>query len=765
MGRIIIDEPNETSHASTNHAVLNNNVISGAFFESFLQSRKSILQDDGTVVKKGLSEEGIKELRAKSFEILKHCNPHNATKNTETTHLVVGYVQSGKTLSFTALTALAKDNGYRIVIYLAGTKTNLLNQTAKRLNDDLIDIDSNRRSAILISDPGKNDIQQIINSLQSNRNPIILMPILKHYIHINNVTEIFKDNRLRNFMDKETVIVIDDEADQTSLNSFGRKNSGSDDLEKQSTTYGAILRLRAQLPGNSYIQYTATPQANLLISMCDLLSPSSHTLLNPGEGYIGGKLFFGQGQDNNLFNGQLVMTIPQDEVYHKKYNPLKNMPKSLEFALKLHVLAVAVVVEWKKTKGVNYLSMMVHPDNTKSVNKKFKNWIDSKLTQWSRLLSKEDGYDDKEILLKDFEKIYKEEAVKLYNDGECPSFDEIRPLIREVLFSYKTYLVNTDKDANTEIDWKQYDMHILVGAEMLNRGFTVEKLTTTYMPRYSVGKANADTIEQRCRFFGYKEDYIKSCRVFLPEESIINYLEYIQHEEELRKCLAESPTLEVAERSIMLSPRLNPTRSNVIPKDVVSTALCGMRGMSAFESRTLIEGNDRIVSTFLDKHKDDFNIEFKYNTADRTHKGFKMSVNDAIELLSSFRFGNETDASRKSYTIRYIKYLAESEKIDGVYFIQMAYGAVRTREFVYDTKRLKDGRGFFAGRSPEGENVYPGDAKIYGGEDTLTIQLHRFCLYGAVIDFPKEAYTLAVYYPQTLATAYSGSIKEFSEDD
>ena len=29
------------------------------------------------------------------------------------------------------------------------------------------------------------------------------------------------------------------------------------------------------------------------------------------------------------------------------------------------------------------------------------------------------------------------------------------------------------------------------------------------MPRTTKSKSNADTIEQRCRFFGYKRDYIR----------------------------------------------------------------------------------------------------------------------------------------------------------------------------------------------------------------------------------------------------------------
>ena len=42
------------------------------------------------------------------------------------TGLVVGYVQSGKTLSFTTAIGLARDNGFPIVIVIAGNKDNLL---------------------------------------------------------------------------------------------------------------------------------------------------------------------------------------------------------------------------------------------------------------------------------------------------------------------------------------------------------------------------------------------------------------------------------------------------------------------------------------------------------------------------------------------------------------------------------------------------------------------------------------------------------------
>ena len=49
------------------------------------------------------------------------------------TGLVVGKVQSGKTLSFEAVTGLARDNGVHLIIILAGISKILKNQTLNRV--------------------------------------------------------------------------------------------------------------------------------------------------------------------------------------------------------------------------------------------------------------------------------------------------------------------------------------------------------------------------------------------------------------------------------------------------------------------------------------------------------------------------------------------------------------------------------------------------------------------------------------------------------
>lgn len=759
MEQIIVNKGTKTDNQKKN--VLQE-VTSGEFFEKFIDYIRRSESNP-----KGLSNAAIATFREEASDVLAHCNPHYAVNLPETTHLAVGYVQSGKTMSFTGVTALAKDNGYRVIIYLAGTKNNLLDQTQKRLRKDLIGKNGANNDYYKIhSNPTTADIDDIVGNLESIEKPIVLIPILKHYDHILKVRQIFNNSEIKELMANETVIIIDDEADQASLNSYGRRNSKYEE-DSKSRTYDAILKLRADLPGNTYIQYTATPQANILISMQDLLSPKSHTLLTPGEGYVGGKLFFGKGDNGDLYNGELIVEIPEKEVFHKKYNPLTEMPQSLKDALMLHTLAVAIVVKWLKVDGINYLSMMVHPDNTIDWNKTFKEWIDNELRTWRRLMGKSDDNFDKVQMLKRFEELLPL-ALEHYEIEEQPTFEEIRPLIAEVLKSKKVYLVNTDKDAETEIQWDDYKMHILVGAEMLNRGFTVEKLATTYMPRYTKGATNADTIQQRCRFFGYKMDYIKSCRVFLPGNSIANYLNYVKHEEELRSTLASCDSLEAAERKVLLSPSLRPTRANVLPIWVVNTRMSGMNALQAFSSKSTIEQNDELVARFLQDHEHDWTIR-QDTTLYRTHRWLKLGIDDGIQFLGDFNFKNWPDAQRKADTIRYLRYLAGAsgdDKIDYVYFYQMAFGAPAIeRNFDAAERRLAANTQIFAGPSSATDSTnYPGDAKIVGSHETLTFQLYNIRLKGAELDYPKEAYTMAIYVPKELAATYTSN-EQYNIDD
>ena len=87
-------------------------------------------------IEKIKTPEAYARIRRGAVDIVRRCRRFDGPDG-QMTGLVVGYVQSGKTMSMTAVSALARDNGCRIVILLAGVTTNLLVQNAERFRDDL----------------------------------------------------------------------------------------------------------------------------------------------------------------------------------------------------------------------------------------------------------------------------------------------------------------------------------------------------------------------------------------------------------------------------------------------------------------------------------------------------------------------------------------------------------------------------------------------------------------------------------------------------
>lgn len=738
------------------------NVKSGDTFEYFLQSKKA------TPTKRGLSDIGAHNLRSTTCDILNHCNPHNATSNHETTHLVVGYVQSGKTMSFTGVLAMARDNGYRIAIILTGVTTNLLGQTADRLENDL-EIDDGTDHFSFICNPSEDDAPRLIKALRLTDKPMVVIPILKHRKYLDNLAAIFNNEKLKKTIENETVLIIDDEADQASLNSFGYKNSkitDPEEVEKQSATYSAILNVRSKLPGNSYIQYTATPQANILITTMDLLSPKSHTILIPGEDYVGGKKFFGMDINEELYHGKLIKEIPEKEVYHKKNNNLKTMPISLREAMIMHVWAVVLIIKWYKRQNIRQLTMMVHPTDIIEGNKIFEKWVKDELNLWSESLDKPEWHEDRITILEEFKK-HLPEALQFYSDNNKPSFIELARFIPDVVNDCQVYRITGDSNDDSEnIKWNAHRMNILIGAQMLNRGFTVEKLATTYMPRYSTSISNADTIEQRCRFFGYKMDYIESCRVYLPKDSIKDYKSYVEHEEELRSLLSQCSSLKDYEHRVMLSPRLRPTRLNVLPKQMVKSKLVGWLKFEKMSGMKMVMDNKSIVEPFVNENLG-FSAEFSTTNYDSSfyHDGeFKkhamrsMSVSEIITMLTDFTAGSTSDIIDKSMAIRYLQYL-ESIGKGRINVIFMSCNQKRNRKLLNVTEngwRVE----LFQGRSSITEpDNYCGDSNLVN-QDTITIQIHHIVLTGlSVADSPNgETYTLAIHFPEKLQAMYCASI-------
>ena len=522
---------------------------------------KGFTNTDGT-----LNENGARILD-ETYRIMQVCgNPNDATNNE--TGIVIGYVQSGKTLSFTTLTALARDNNYQIVIVIAGISSNLVNQSTQRLASDLrLNTRYDRKWTLLQNPTRTEDFETIETSLAQWVDPTfpnercrtVLITVMKNTSHLNNLLNILQGLTLANV----PTLIIDDEGDQASLNIrarwAARQNIDIEDLTENqvSTIYRRINAIKSIFPHNTFLQYTATPQANLFINIMDRLSPNFIKLLTPGKEYTGGVEFF-------INHTNLVIEIPQIEIPTHD-NILYEIPDSLLDALKIFFLGV---VAGEIQNNHRNRTMLVHPSRLQGDHNEFTNWIRTTCYSWQRLLSGSDN-EEKRELIESFKNSYSQLQQTVENLPEFEILTGIK-LIHAIRYT-QIVEVNSRNGSTPQISWQDFYSWILVGGQSMDRGFTVEGLTVTYMPR-NIGTGNVDTIQQRARFFGYKKNYLGFCRVFLDQVTIDSYNYIVEHEEDVRNRLIEfdidNSHLNDWERVAVLDQMLNLTRANILYDDV-----------------------------------------------------------------------------------------------------------------------------------------------------------------------------------------------------
>lgn len=700
-----------------------------------------------------LDEEGKITVLSEAQSVLSHCIAPGV-KDT-ITNIAVGYIQSGKTLSYTTLSTLAADNNFRIIIYLTGVTTSLNNQTYSRIQNDL-KVNETDWYALFEDNPKniESDIDGVAKFLQYSESTL-LFPAMKQQQHIERLSCIFDDYQIKPLLDNIGVLIIDDEADQASFNTYAKKNNEKPDWEEdeQSLIYSCILKLRSKFPCLSYVQYTATPQAAFLIDSNDDLSPRFHTVLTPGKGYTGGKIFF----DNHYMN--LIVEIK--DVYDRQ-NQI-TYPESLDKALLQFLVSASILLYLKQDRGIKSLSMMIHPDGTIYSNERFYTWVKNKLNLWLKTINLQDGDLGKQNLLDGFLNAYNE--ITKY-DNHRPSFEEACKHLNAVLLKTKLHLVQSKVDSinvapENDIKWDSASSHILVGANILNRGFTVENLSMTYMPRTTKGKATADTIEQRCRFFGYKLKYLDYCRVYLPQKSIDEYKAYVKHEELMRSALKKCESLkEYAEQLsvLQISDKLNPTRTNILSNKIVRNKMSGWRSMGSIAYR---EHNKILVEKLLSQLQDKFEIiNPDMDNPMRKHRCVVVEILSFIDVFKRMQYDDMPNIARKIATIQYLSYLHDEHKIEHVYLIDIAYELkgdnLRKRSLINGKPVL------MMGRDPK--SSLPAD-DVFKFEDSICFQLHHYTIKDSGWDSKKDYYSFSVYYPEELSNSFISVEQDIDEND
>ncbi|MHB8097396.1 MAG: Z1 domain-containing protein [Erysipelotrichaceae bacterium] len=321
------------------------------FYKS--QVEEKLLEDE-------IPQESIDKIFENAVKILSKCPNPKFNKDISQTGILIGKVQSGKTSNFISLVSLAFDNEYDIAIILGGNTLQLLQQNAKRVSN-AFNVNAEKLTVLKTDDNKMLINSERIKEFIENRRKIIIVG-LKHYKHINLISEIFNNQ----YLSEKSILIIDDEGDQATLNTKAFINS-------MSSTYESVVRLKSKLKSHCFISITATPQANILIKVLDSLSPDFGELVYPGDGYCGLQEFHGENRD------KYIVEIPSDE---RNLIDDEGVPLSLYKALSMFFVGNAIR---RNRNDYGNHAMLIHPSQKKYDHKQVVNKIQNILDTWKAL--------------------------------------------------------------------------------------------------------------------------------------------------------------------------------------------------------------------------------------------------------------------------------------------------------------------------------------------------------------------------------------------
>lgn len=492
--------------------------------------------------------------------------------------LVVGQVQSGKTANYTGLICKAADAGFGLIIVMAGIHNNLRSQTQIRIDESFLGFDTQHTRAfnqqsikIGVGKPGfgkinvahsltssleKGDFTQgAANALGLNfdtKEPIIAVikknPHVLRRIYQWLAAQADEDTELSRVIRNKALLLIDDEADNASINI-------SNDPDRQSSINGWITQILNLFGKNAYVGYTATPFANIFIPLDDLnLFPRNFIKNIPSpSNYIGPEKVFGFSplEEDEASNTVLPIVNRINDYSgfvpdrHKKDDQLpSSLPESLKRAIRCFIITCAI----RRLRGQTTVhnSMLIHVSRFMRWQDHIAELVSNQFIYYRRGIDQNDTAILNELKLT-FEQ--DENGYRSYVSVSQQILDsELKNLDAQIQVHKWSDVLQHLNDAASRIEVKSihggsgealdYFDHknglsvIAVGGNKLSRGLTLEGLSISYYLRAS---RMYDTLMQMGRWFGYRGGYADLCRLFTSRELNEWFCHITQASEELRE--------------------------------------------------------------------------------------------------------------------------------------------------------------------------------------------------------------------------------------
>jgi hypothetical protein len=514
--------------------------------------------------------------------------------------MVVGHVQSGKTANYVGLVSKAADAGYKLIVILAGFHKSLRSQTQIRLEEGFLGYDRSaapkepnmpaKRIGVGLIDPGpradtittrtddgdfKRGVAQNF-AINPGGHPLLFVikkngSVLKNLLGWVRFAATAQDEKGRPYVKDVPLLVIDDEADQGSIDTKqGAFNpDGTPDKDHDPTVLNRRIRELLHLfEKSAYIGYTATPFANIFIHEKGMtekegedLFPRSFIMALPiPSSYVGpGEVFGFEDETGDQVAGLPIIRLVDDHAVSNELNertgwmpPKHNishvpnvegentLPESLREAIRAFVLTCAARIA--RGQDTEHNSMLVHVTRFTAVQNRVADQIQSELQTMQRQLRYGDG-DSPEPLLKSLRELWNEDFVpttETIAQRQPPyqnlkmSWEDIEPYLDGAAASITVRQINGL--AGEVLDYIQHEGKglnvIAVGGDKLSRGLTLEGLSVSYFLRAS---RMYDTLMQMGRWFGYRPNYLDLCRLYTTADLTEWYAYIASASEELRQ--------------------------------------------------------------------------------------------------------------------------------------------------------------------------------------------------------------------------------------
>ena len=534
--------------------------------------------------------DSLRAITEKAVQILEQSvNPIGGVPDHPSDGLLYGLIQSGKTSIITVAAAMAADNGFQCILILTSDIDLLYDQTKERAVKAL------RGLHVL----GKNDWKDAPRFERQLKTTPFVVVCSKNGSKLKSLLEAFKAAHAKGL----PTLIIDDEADQASLNTNTRKASKGG--AQVSRINDVITEFRNFFPVNTYLQVTATPQALFLQAPDHNYRPSYTVLSEPGPGYVGGEAFFES-------TGRILRDVDLHEIDQLRAtnqpSPTDTVPTGLKKAL--YTFFVGATSKVMKDPQECY-AFLCHVSVSKRDHEHIVNLIDRFKGDAINILQSATTK-SYETLVKGLREAYDDLAK---TEPSLPGFDEIVEKIKFYLKGATIKLVNATSSEEVKLE-SVYN--IFVGGNKLGRGVTIKNLLVSYYGR-NPKKPNADTVLQHARMYGYRTKDLGVTRLFLPERLAEHFRLIHQMESALRDLVKKYPKGKF--EGLYISSPLQATRRNVLDPNSIGYYVAGRMYNPTYPLRT----QQALAHTK--------SLDAKLASYDGTSSGQAVTIDLLIELL------------------------------------------------------------------------------------------------------------------------------------